>query len=488
MIAQSRTFKAGILASGQFLTSCTVLIAFAVLSRAFSVRDYATYRQTMLAYGFAAPLLMLGLPQALYYFLPGEKQRARAVLLENLLLLSLMGFVFSLFLLLGGNRLLAWRFNNPALEKTLLVLAPYPLFMLPAAALGACLMARDRVKQVAVFNVISRLVLLAIVLAASLIWRTPLAAILGTVIAAAVVLLPALSLMLRSTREGEARLSIRGMSSQLKFSVPLGLAGALATISYTLDKVIVAAMCPPEQYAVYANGAMEIPLIAVVTGSVTSVLLPDIARLHKEGRVAEAIELWKRSAEKTALIILPTMCLLFCMAPEVISVLFSSKYADSAIPFRFYLCLMPIRVVTFGAMLQAAGRSDLLLWRSAGTLLINLVLSIILVHIFGYIGAVISAILTTYLYSVPVFVNLIGREYKVTAARVLPYVSILKILVVSAVAAAVLLPNMLLHGISNVVRLAVFSPLYATVVIYLFVSLGLVDRTAVLAPIRRIFR
>jgi len=80
-------------------------------------------------------LLALGLPQAIYYFLPGENERPRAVLVENLLLLSFMGGLFSLFLL-GGNRFLAWRFNNPDIAKTLRILVPYPLFMLPASALS----------------------------------------------------------------------------------------------------------------------------------------------------------------------------------------------------------------------------------------------------------------------------------------------------------------------------------------------------------------
>ena len=141
------------------------------------MRGSATYRQTILAYTFAAPLLMLGLPRALYYFLPGQEHRARALLHENLLLLTLMGGVFSLFLLLGGNRLLAWRFNNPDLAETLLTLAPYPLLMLPGAAIDACLLARDRAWQAAVFNVLGQVVLLVIVVSAAVIWRTPVATI-----------------------------------------------------------------------------------------------------------------------------------------------------------------------------------------------------------------------------------------------------------------------------------------------------------------------
>ena len=44
-----------------------------VETRVFTQVDYATYGQTLLSYQFAAPFVVLGLNQALFYFLPNEK-------------------------------------------------------------------------------------------------------------------------------------------------------------------------------------------------------------------------------------------------------------------------------------------------------------------------------------------------------------------------------------------------------------------------------
>ena len=286
-MSQSRTVKAGILASGTFMTTCVRLISAVILSRVLSMYDYATYRQTLLAYAFISPLLMLGLPQALYYFLPGENKRPRSLLMENLLLLSFMAGLFTLFLLFGGNRLLAWRFSNPNIARTLLILAPYPLFMLPASGLSACLIARNRVKQVAVFNVLSHLFMFAVVLTAVLIFRTPVAAIVGTVIGAGIVLFPALKFMFAACNVGSLLPSINGMWSQLQYAVPLGLAAIIGTISKLLDKMIVSSMCSPEQSAVYINGAIEIPLIGVLTGSVMAIIIPDLVKMHKAAQYKE---------------------------------------------------------------------------------------------------------------------------------------------------------------------------------------------------------
>ena len=72
-----------------------------VFSRALTVADYGTYLQTFLAYDFAVPILTLGLPSALYYFLPGAKERKKGLVLDNMVLMILAWLIFSLFLLMG---------------------------------------------------------------------------------------------------------------------------------------------------------------------------------------------------------------------------------------------------------------------------------------------------------------------------------------------------------------------------------------------------
>ncbi len=462
---QSRSLKVMILASGSFLTTLVSMGSLAVLARVLTVNDYATYRQTILAFFFAVPLLTMGLPQALYYFLPTEHRRPRAVLLENMLMLTGMGLIFSVFLLAGGGKLLAMRFNNPDLERTLMLFAPYPVLIMPAMGLGACLMARGHVKAVAVYNVLSRLVTGGLIIGAVLLWRNASAPIIANVAAAGVVLVPAIWLMIRATRGGQTSLpKASGMWQQTKFAVPLGLAVAIGTVTASLDKVIVASMCSAQDFAIYANGAMQIPLVGVVTGSITAVLLPDIRRLRAEGNNTEALALWKRGAVKAALILLPLTCFFFCMAPEAMTVLYSSKYAASALPFRLYLLLMPIRVVTFGAMFMAAGKTHLILYRTAIELGFNVMLCILFVYWLGYIGAALAGIATVYMWSVPYNMHIIGRQYGAGFTNVLPAKTFLLIAVISTIACIACLPTFLLPSLPPAARLGVTAPLYALLV------------------------
>jgi len=381
---------------------------------------------------------------------------------------------------------LALRFKNPDLARMLLILAPYPLFMLPASGLSACLIARDRVKQVAIFNVLSCLFKLAIVLTAVMIWRTPLAAIVGTVITAGIVLLPALKLMFASCKVGSLLPSIKGMWSQLKYAVPLGLAGFIGTISRSLDKIIVSSMCSPEQFAVYVNGAFEIPLIGVLTGSVMAVLVPDFVRMYKADQQQQLMELWHRSMVKCAFFIMPVMIFLFLMAPEVIRILFSVKYEASAVPFRVYLLLLPIRITTFGAIFMAARRNKLIVYCALTGLILNLFLSIMLVRLLGSIGAAISTVLVIYLWAVPYNLIFISKILKKNIRNLLPLSVLMKILLISLGSGVVFFVAPFVRPFGDVLTLAVVGLCYAVVVLLFFVYFDLADMNRILSLVKRL--
>jgi len=204
-MAHSRALKAAILGSGTFLLKFTGLVSAAILSRIFTKTDYAAYKQVFLSYNFVYPLLILGLPSSLYYFLPRNKKKGRSILSGNLLLSLVMGTIFALAIWLGANHLLAKRFNNPALSPLLLLLIPYALVALPIASLGPCLISSDRVKTLVVFNVASRIGIFACVMGLVLIWRTPFAAVSGTVVAELLIFFPAIFLMYRAVEDGNWR-------------------------------------------------------------------------------------------------------------------------------------------------------------------------------------------------------------------------------------------------------------------------------------------
>ena len=480
--------RAMVLASGQLVAAGAAILSSAVLARLLNQADYGTYKQTLLAYGMASPLLLLALPKVLYVFIPRHPQRARGLLIENLLLLTVAGSIFTLALWLGGAEVLARRFNNPDLASVLRIYAPFPLFAFPALALSGCLMAYQQVRAVALFNVVGRLAAVVPILLISVFYPTPTAAIVGAVGGAIVMLLPSLWLMVRATRGTEAVVTRASTWEQLRFAAPLGLASMIGALNLSIDKLVVSALTTPEQYAIYANGAFEIPLIGIVTGSVTAVMLPDLSRLLAEGRPADALDLWKRSSLSSAVVLLPAMCLLIALAEPFIEVLYSARYLESALPFRIYLLALPARLVVFGSLMMAAGLGRVILIRAALSLVFGLGLNIILVSWIGYMGAIIATLVVLYLWATPLNVMSIGRACGATWKEVLPFGTIGRILAVSVASCLVLVPSAFIPHLPAVLRLAIFVPLYAATVAGLMVKLGLLDISVVRRLAQRVRR
>lgn len=485
-MARSRTFKAAVLGSGSILVKLTSLVSLAVLSRVFTRTEYAAYRQTLVAYFSIAPALMLGLPQALYYFIPRQRQNSRRLVTSNLLLLTLTGASFTIAMWCGGNEFLAKRWNNPDLARLLLIFSPYALLALPAVSIGACLAACEKIKQLAVFNVVSRIVAFAAIISLVMLWPKPVAAVTGQIVGAVIILVPALFLMYRATSGPQWLATPDQMWQQLKYSIPLGLSSMLATLSQNLDKVIVSSMRPPEEFALYINGAVEIPVIATITSSVMAVLLPEFARMFKEGQPGQIVYRWKRAMVKCSLIIFPLMAFLMTMAREAMVVLFSRDYEASSIPFRIYLLMLPLRITTFGPIVMASGKSHLILICTAIVLLSNLVLSIVLTYFIGYIGAATATVVVSYLVGLPFYLIVISRLCRCPVSRLLPHRQIGQVAMVSIVAAGACVAVTALIPLQNeLARLTAGALVFGIVFIVVLRIVGLIPKESLQVSVRR---
>jgi O-antigen/teichoic acid export membrane protein len=429
----SRTAKVLALSLGSTLSLAASLVYGMVAARLLSKHDYATIRQTFLAYDFVAPMLMLGLPNALYYFLPRDPEGQRGVVLDNLALLGAGAVVFSLFLGLGGAHLLALRFDNPDLVRTLGWLVPYPFLIMTVAGLAAVMVTQDRTRGLAIYNVLSSLLLVGASLAAVLITRSGSAVVVARIVATGVVCPVALWLMFRGVGGPWRWPRVGRMGGMLRYAVPLGLASMFGSLTLQLDSVIVAAMVPPENFAVYINGAMEIPLVGIITGSITTVVFAEMAELCHRGDKAAALNLFHKASLRSAAILFPAMCFLLVAAKPFILLLYSEKYAASVWPFMVYLCVLPVRIVVYGSAMMALGMTRAILFRSVLDLAINAILCVVLVRFMGYMGAAVAMVLMLYLWHVPFNLTKIGQGFEVGWQQVLPFGEILRILLICMV-------------------------------------------------------
>ena len=427
----SRSAKVVALTAGNALASLAGMIFWMVAARSVSKYDYATIRQTFLAYDFVAPLLMLGLPSALYYWLPREKDNQRGVVIDNVALLLAAGMLFSVFIISGGHRLLAARFDNPALRHTLRWLSVYPVAVMPAASLASVLIYADRAKLLARYNVLYSIALTIAGVVAVLATRSYQAPIMAR-IAVPIVFAPiAVYLMLTAVPGPVRRPSWPSMSRLVTYSLPIGLAFMISGVSVQLHSIIVASLASPQDFAIYVNGAMELPIVGIVTGSITVVIFAEMSYLVARGEVGSAHRLFQTASIKSACLLFPAMCFFLATAVPFVTFLYSDRYAASAVPFVIYLFVLPARIVVYTAALSALGMQRVVLARTVVDLVLNGLLAYVMVRLVGYIGAAIASVLTLYFWTIPFNIHMIAKGFGVRWQEALPFRQLSRVLLLS---------------------------------------------------------
>jgi O-antigen/teichoic acid export membrane protein len=391
------TRKVGIIGASRLVaTSVTALAVNMFLSRYFDQATYGTFQQTWFFSQMLIEIALLGFPIGLLYFTPKLTMPERkGLFLRSLLLLAGIGAALAL-VLFASAPLVARSFRNPELAHTLRVFALYALFVIPGIPMDAFLIAQNRHRLLGVLTVIHSVLFVAAVLVP---------AALGFALSAIIWVLVAHGVLRGGLVVGGAASTVRGMPAVHRpgllrefvvYSVPVALNDLLRVAAKWLDKNIVSAYFTPEVFAVYANGAVEVPFVGVLASSISSVVIPEFSRLSEEGKREELVALWHRAILKAGAILLPLCAFLMVLATPFLVFLFSDAYTASAVPFRIYLLLLPLRSATYTPILLALGRPRLVAIGALADILANLGLSILLIPHFSYLGPAISTVITTY--------------------------------------------------------------------------------------------
>lgn len=186
------------------------------------------------------------------------------------------------------------------------------------------------------------------------------------------------------------------LKSILIFSIPMGLSTSISTLNSELDKLVIGNLLRAEDVALYTNAAKELP-ITVVPTSITAVLLPNIVKDIKDGNTKNAISKWADAIEMGYLFVCfcATACIVF--APQIITLLYSEKYLPGVSVFRIYSLVLLLRCTFFGMLLNATGKTRLILYTTIASLAINVVLNYSMFWLVGFNGPAIATVISIFL-------------------------------------------------------------------------------------------
>jgi len=255
-----------------------------IIARALSEELAGTYNQVIFIINLFSMIFIFGVPTSIYYFLPSLDGRGRkGFFYQSVFFLCAIGIVISAaFLLLAGW--IGQKFHNPELAPLLRMAALF-LFTIVASSFGdAILITINRHKLMAALTLVFTGLHFAAV-AVPVLLHQPLTIVfllLGLVNLAKFIV--SFALCNRSLPPEPPVFSRALFFQQMAYIIPLGLNSVIDVISKDLDRTLISYLFNPKEFAVYHYGALEIPLIGILIGSITSVMIPELARLRASGR------------------------------------------------------------------------------------------------------------------------------------------------------------------------------------------------------------
>ncbi len=140
---------------------------------------------------------------------------------------------------------------------------------------------------------------------------------------------------------------------QLFYALPFGLGSLLWTLQTDIHNYFVGYRFSPSEFAVYAYGCFELPLIAMIAESVTSVLIPRMSELQAKNDTPEIVRLSARIMQKLAFFYFPIYVFLIITAQTFITTLFTHNYLASVPVFLINISILPFYILVTDPIVRA---------------------------------------------------------------------------------------------------------------------------------------
>lgn len=441
--ASNLSEKAGVVVFARIVTTVIDLAIVIATIRILSKTDFAIIGYLLMIHEVARNLATLGFPDSVFYFFERVSGSAkRAFVNQTTLILLGTALMAGIFILgvsyFAPDFLTEW--NSESIDQVqhlLPFMALVAVFEIPTWPVTNILLALDRQRESAWFEMLTSLLTLTLLVGPLAMGYDLEVAVYGLVVYGFIRFVGSWIWMRIVLPEGKLSDSEISVKRQVNFSLPLGLSALVNKINRYVDKFIVSILLPVSAYAEYTIGAQEVPLIRVIPFAVGSVLISRYVEFQLESKKEELLKLWYKGVEKVSLMVIPLTILSIIIASDLIAIIAESEgtsYRNAVLPFQIYNLIVLIRVTHYGSILQAFGDTKGVFYLSVNLVFANLILSIPLTMMYGINGTAFGTLIANF-YNWYITLRRIGGHMELPARKVLPFPYYLKVLGASVLAA-----------------------------------------------------
>lgn len=204
-----------------------------------------------------------------------------------------------------------------------------------------------------------------------------------------------------------------GLQKKLFFrGLPFGLNSLFAVLFFRIDTVLLEFFKGDVAVGIY-NAAYN-PLLSlsmIIAGMVSAAVYPVMSRYFKES--GDSLhKLTKMSSKYLAIIGFPVAAGCFVLADKLIALFYAGGYLGAVLAFQILALFIPIRLVSTitGTLLSSIDRQEYRMLSVGFSAGFNIILNIILIPYYSYIGAAVATVLSE-LFLYVLFLFYINKSY-----------------------------------------------------------------------------
>ena len=358
-MAESKIEKSASLKSQSAWLLFAKVVGFAIsftlpllVVRFFTQEQVGIYRQVFLVITTANAILPLGFGASSFYFLSRETVRRPSVIFNTLLFNFTIGAIACLTLYFFPQ-LLGNIFQSDELTRLAPKIGVVIWLWIFSTFLETVAIANREARAATAFIILAQLTKTVLMISAVIVFTTVESFIYAAMVQAAVQSIVLLVYLNSRFPTFWTAFDFKFFREQIFYALPFGLAGLLWTLQNDLHNYFVGYRFTHAEFAIYAYGCFELPLIGMLMESVTSVLIPLMSQLQSKNDKPEIIRLTTRVMQKLAFFYFPIYIFMMITAETFITTMFTRNYLASVPVFMINITLLPFYILVNDSIIRA---------------------------------------------------------------------------------------------------------------------------------------
>ncbi|WP_417199532.1 oligosaccharide flippase family protein [Bizionia sp.] len=476
------------LAFGKIIALLATLAVPLFLTRFLDKDEYGFYNQFNTVLFFLSSFFSFGMYSNIFYFYPSlEKNKIKSLLVHTLLFLlgfSLLAGLF-IFIPVFSNFFLA----NEQLQNYKITIYFLTIVLTITSIIHPLYVVRKDI-GISVWFPSFQVAIKAIAIVGFFLIIPNIESVINAIVISSIlVLLIIASYLYKIFKNLPVSDSVdkKLMLEQFKYNLPIGLSVGLKTFSQKFDKLIGITYLSASSYASYSVAFFGIPGIQQVYDAISQVTIVNMVTCFVNDEVEKAHELYKTMVVKTMSFSVPIILIVSINAKEIITFLFTDKYADATILFQIYLVSFIFVMLGAGLILRASGHTKFIIRAFLFASIISIPATYVLIKQYGSIGAMCGALLSIILpkiYQVKKEIEITKSSFK----SFLPWKNIGKVFLISIIC---LMPFIFLNihfHTDNIVYVILLAIIYLSIVALIEIKLNIfiISQTKVMSIVKDI--